>query len=118
MLYSPPVSSTDLQPVSGVYSLLFTFKTGTDPKVIADHEVEPDLGVSAESPDGITWTVKLRSDAKFHNTAPLNGRPVDAEDVKATFVRATEAANPNRGSLDFLDGTQITAPDKNTVVFK
>jgi peptide/nickel transport system substrate-binding protein len=112
------VSSTDQQSVSGVYSRIFTFKTGLDPKVIADHELENDLGVSAESPDGITWTIKLRTDAKWHNVAPVNGRPFDAEDVKATFVRATEPANPNRGSLDFLDASQITAPDKSTVVFK
>ncbi|MFN8507608.1 MAG: ABC transporter substrate-binding protein [Dehalococcoidia bacterium] len=29
---------------------------------------------TAEStPDGLKWTFKLRSDVKFHNTAPVNG---------------------------------------------
>lgn len=112
------VSSTDQQAISGVYSRVFQFKTGLDPKVSDDHEIEPDLGLSAESPDANTWTVKLRSDAKFHNVAPVNGRPLEAEDVTATFVRAIDPANPNRGALDMIDPAQIQAPDKSTVVFK
>jgi peptide/nickel transport system substrate-binding protein len=106
--------------VQGVQSRIFRIKTGLDPRVYADHDIEPDLGVSAESPDAITWTVKLRSDARFHNVAPVNGHPVDAEDVKATFIRALDPAtnNPNRGSLTMIDPAQIETPDKNTVVFK
>src|SRR5581483_7688834 len=59
--------------IGGVYSRVFRFTTGTDPKVCTDHNIEPDLGVSAESPDATTWTVKLRPDLKFHNIAPVNG---------------------------------------------
>jgi peptide/nickel transport system substrate-binding protein len=112
------VSSSDQQSVSAVYSRVFQFKTGLDPNVIANHDIAPDLGLSAESPDAITWTVKLRSDAKFHNVAPVNGRAVEAEDIKATFVRAFDPANPNRGSLDMIDPTQIQTADTSTVVFK
>jgi peptide/nickel transport system substrate-binding protein len=112
------VSAIDQQTVSGVYSRIFAFKTGANPELIADHELEPDLGLSAESPDAVSWTVKLRPDAKFHNVAPVNGHPVEAEDIKATFVRAIDPANPNRGSLDYLDPAQIQTPDKQTVVFK
>ena len=35
-----------------------------------------DLGLSAESPDATTWTIKLRPDAKFHNVDPVNGHAV------------------------------------------
>ncbi|HTE85319.1 MAG TPA: ABC transporter substrate-binding protein, partial [Dehalococcoidia bacterium] len=101
-----------------VYSRIFAFKTGLNPEAAADHDIEPDLGLSAESPDAVTWTIKLRPDAKFHNVAPVNGHPLEAEDVKATFVRAIDSANPNRGSLDFIDPARIQAPDKSTVVFK
>ena len=101
-------------------SRVFRFKTSTDPLTITDHTLEQDLGVSAESPDAITWTVKLRPDAKFHNIAPVNGHAVEAEDIKATFARALDPAtsNPNRGSLSMIDPTQIQTPDKQTVVFK
>jgi peptide/nickel transport system substrate-binding protein len=106
--------------IGGVQSRVFRFKTGLDPKVGEDHVVENDLGLSAESPDAVTWTVKLRPDAKFHNTAPVNGHAVEAEDIKATFTRALDPAtqNPNLGQLGMIDPGQISTPDKNTVVFR
>jgi peptide/nickel transport system substrate-binding protein len=50
----------------------------------------------------------------------VNGHPVEADDVKATFVRALDTAtqNPNRGSLTMIDPAQIQTPDKATIVFK
>jgi len=106
--------------VSGVYSRLFRFQTSTDAKTINNHDLENDLGISAESPDGITWTIKLRADAKFSNSAPVNGHTVESADVKATFERALDPAtpNPNRGSLGMIDPSQIQTPDAQTVVFK
>jgi peptide/nickel transport system substrate-binding protein len=123
--YNPPldpqkVSAAAQQAVGGSYSRLFRFKTSTDPKTITDHDLENDLALSIESPDAITWTVKLRPDAKFHNVAPVNGHAVEAEDIKATFTRALDPAtsDPNRGSLGMIDAGQIQTPDKQTVVFK
>ena len=123
--YNPPldpqkVSAAAQQAVGGSYSRLFRFRTGPDPKVITDHDLENDLAASIESPDAITWTVKLRPDARFHNIAPVNGHAVEAEDIKATFTRALDAAtsDPNRGSLGMVDAAQIQTPDKQTVVFK
>jgi peptide/nickel transport system substrate-binding protein len=106
--------------VTGVYSRIFAFKTGADPSVTVNHELESDVGLSAESPDAQTWTIKLRPDAKFQNIPPVNGHPVEAEDVKVTFVRALDPAtvNPNRGALDFINPAQISTPDAQTVVFK
>jgi peptide/nickel transport system substrate-binding protein len=106
--------------VSGVYSRIFKFKTTSDPQVSLDHVVENDLGLQAETPDGMTWTVKLRPDAKFTNAAPVNGHPLEAEDVKATFTRAVDPAtsNPNAGQLSMIDPSQIHTPDPTTVVFK
>ena len=75
--------------------------------------------MSAESPDAITWTVKLRPDAKFQDVAPVNGHAVEAEDIKATFQRAQSIpTNPSLGALNMLDANQVTTPDKQTVVFK
>jgi peptide/nickel transport system substrate-binding protein len=107
-----------IQPAGAVQSRLMQFKTGVDPKVAEDHDVEGDLALSAESPDALTWTVKLRPDAKYHNVAPVNGRAVEAEDIKATFTRAVGKENPASGSVSMIDPEQIQTPDKTTVVFK
>jgi peptide/nickel transport system substrate-binding protein len=104
--------------VGAVQSRLLAFKTGTDPKVTEDHEVEPDLALTVESSDAVTWTIKLRPDAKFHNVAPVNGHALTSEDVKATFVRALGKENPGRGALDMMDETQIQTPAPDTVLFK
>jgi peptide/nickel transport system substrate-binding protein len=106
--------------VGGVYSRLFRFVAGADVRTFTDHDVENDLAASIESPDATTWTVKLRPNAGFHNIAPVNGHAVEADDIKATFLRALDPAtsNPNRGSIGMIDPDQIQTPDKATVVFK
>jgi peptide/nickel transport system substrate-binding protein len=107
-----------MQAVSPVMSRLLRYKSVWEPAAKYDRNTEPDLALSAESPDATTWTFKLRPDAKFHNTAPANGHAVEAEDIKVTYTRATSPTNANRGSLGMIDPAQITTPDKNTVVFK
>jgi peptide/nickel transport system substrate-binding protein len=105
-------------PVGAVMSRLLRYKTSTDPKIAQNHEVEADLALSAESPDAITWTLKLRPDARFHNVPPVNGHAVEAEDIKASFTRALAPENPGRVGLDMIDASQIQTPDKATIVFK
>jgi peptide/nickel transport system substrate-binding protein len=106
------------QTVGGVYSRLFRFKTAADPTVAESKEPENDLALSAESPDAITWTIKLRPNATFQDIPPVNGHAVEAEDIKASFLRAIDPKNPNGGSLDMIDGNGITTPSSDTVVFK
>jgi peptide/nickel transport system substrate-binding protein len=101
-----------------VYSRLLRWKTGATPQVAENHDVEPDLALSFESPDAITWTVKLRQDAKYQNIPPVNGHAVEATDVKAAFGRGLAPESPFRASLDMLDPAQIETPDNTTVVFK
>jgi peptide/nickel transport system substrate-binding protein len=112
------VSATAQVSISGLMSRVFRFKTSTNPDTATDHDIEPDLGVSAESPDAVTWTIKLRPDAKFQNIAPVNGHAVEAEDVKATLVRSQDPKNPNAGNWSILDTGAIQTPDKQTVVVK
>lgn len=114
------LSATGHQATGGVLSRVFRFKTGTDPNAFTEHAIENDLGVSAESPDALTWTIKLRPDAKFHNVAPVNGHAVEAEDVKATFTRMLDPATsaPNRGAIDMMNADQIQTPNAQTLVFK
>jgi peptide/nickel transport system substrate-binding protein len=124
---SPPsldahqTSSTNSMAIQGrVLSRLFRFKTANDPAVSRDRTIEPDLALSVESPDAITWTVKLKPDVHFHDVAPVNGHLVQAEDVKATFTRLfATPANPYRGILGtYLDPAQIQTPSSDTLVFK
>src|SRR5205814_10285900 len=97
------------------YSHLFRYKAGTDPATYLQYQLEPDLGLSGESPDGLTWTIKLRSGANFFNIPPVNGHGVEAEDVKASFVRAlSNSYNPTAVFIGMVDPAQITTPDKQT----
>lgn len=114
-----PDTSTTRNMIGGVFSRLLRFKAGPDPQTVANLDVENELAVSVESPDAITWTVKLRPDAQFHDIPPVNGHPVEAEDIKATFTRfVSEPRNPSRGLLGMVDPAQIQTPSKDTVIFK
>ncbi len=100
-----------------VYSRLMRYKTG--PEYTRDAgNVRPtgDLTDGLEnSPDGLKWTFKLRNNIKFHNIAPVNGRPVTTEDIKFSWGRATDAKNGNRTQLAFID--KVEFPDASTVTF-
>ncbi len=101
-----------------VMSRLLKFKTALDPAVGENRAVEGDLALSVESPDAATWIVKLRPDARFHDVPPVSGRPVTAEDVKATFARAVAPTSANRAVFDVIDPASIDTPTDNTVVFR
>lgn len=74
----------------------------------------PDAALSAESEDGITWTVKLR-DINLHDVDPVNGRKLDSEDVlfSTGLLRAEESPNSSQVS----NWLNVEAPDAETVVF-
>src|SRR5438874_7770279 len=60
-------------------------------------ELGPDLAESWESsPDGLEITLKLRQGVKWHNKAPVSGRPFEADDVVASWKRYAAQA-PLRG---------------------
>ncbi len=110
---------TTMDAIGGVMSRLLRFKAGLDPKVYENWDVEGDLATSVESPDGATWTAKLRPDATFQNVPPVNGHAVEAEDIKQSLMHlATDPRNANRDAIGMIDPNGITTPDKNTVVLK
>ena len=102
--------------ISLVYQNLVEMSRG--PKGIYDTVIGPDLAQSWETAaDGLTWTFKLRPGTKWANVAPMNGRPVTADDVVFSFQRNL---SPNAGNLsrfEPLDGPP-KAIDANTVQFK
>lgn len=85
----------------------------------APYLAEADLAVALpEQLDGATVTFKLRQEATWQNRAPVNGRPVVAQDVKASFdrIRALGAQAPRGGNYVNIDS--VTAIDDQTVQFK
>lgn len=75
-------------------------------------ELRPDLATSwSLSPDGRTYTFKLRTNARFHR----NFGPVTSQDVKFTLDRIMDPAtkSPYRSVLSNV--AAVTAPDPATV---
>jgi peptide/nickel transport system substrate-binding protein len=96
------------------YSRLLMSKKGPDIKAQA-YIMEGDLAESwGPSEDGKTWTFKLRSNAKWHNVAPMNGRPVTAQDVAWSFEHFM-ATSPQKSTFAQVD--KVSAPDDRTVQF-
>ncbi len=96
------------------YSRLLRFDSG--PKVRPNEFIPvPDLAESYEiSKDGLTYTFKIRANAKWHNKAPVNGRAVTAEDVVYSFTRFRKDS-ANRSQFDMVSDCKATDPA--TVVF-
>lgn len=63
------------------------------------------------SPDGLTYTFKLRSGVKFHN-----GNPVTSQDVKFSYDRLAGTATGKPLNPAFQDVQAIEASDAGTVV--
>ncbi|MCL6450258.1 MAG: hypothetical protein K6T75_03075 [Acetobacteraceae bacterium] len=81
--------------------------------VDAGGNLQPGLAASwTSSPDGLTWTFKLRPDIYFHN-----GRKLVASDVKASFERILDPATAHSRASDYAVIERIDAPDPETVVF-
>ena len=107
--------------IKSLYSRLMDYKPGTP-------ELEPSLAESFTiSPDGLTYTFKLRKGVKFSN-----GREVVASDVKYSIERAVnpKTQGPGAGFFGAIEGYEdvsggkaetlsgIETPDAGTVVFK
>lgn len=92
------------------YSLLLRVDQDNYPKL------KPDIAESwSVSPDGLTYTFKIRGNALFHD-----GSQLTSKDVKATFDRIR---NPPEGIVSirkelFADIVSIDTPDLSTVVMR
>ncbi|MSQ41061.1 MAG: ABC transporter substrate-binding protein [Dehalococcoidia bacterium] len=86
----------------------------TDPTV--DARV-PGLAESWDiSSDFMTYTFRLRKGVKWQNVPPVNGREMDAEDVKATFDFLSSTGSIQKGF--FGDVNRVEVVDKYTVKYQ
>jgi ABC-type transport system substrate-binding protein len=78
-----------------------------------------------ETPDGQTYTFKIRPNSFYHEKPPVNGRQAVAEDLKFHIERNKSGnltdgtADPNFYRKDYYQVVDsVTAPDNSTVVVK
>jgi peptide/nickel transport system substrate-binding protein len=99
-----------LQPVAPLYSTLLQIDPYNYPNVIGDVATEWKI-----SPDGLTYTFKIRPGIRFHDKSPLT-----SADVKATYDKIL---NPPEGVRSIRKHhysaiAAVEAPDPSTVVCK
>ena len=99
-----------LQLVAPLYSTLLQTDPYDYPKIIGDAASEWKI-----SPDGLTYTFKIRPGIKFHD-----GSPLTAVDVKATYDKLLFPPKGTRSIRmnSYSAITTVEAPDASTVVFK
>lgn len=102
-----PRVGTDAQ-AQHLDGLIFDSLVSHDAKM----NIVPDLAMSWQTPDPLTYVFHLRRGVKFHD-----GRALTSADVKFTFdsVLSGAVTSPKRGG--FLLIRSIDAPDEATVVF-
>lgn len=104
------VTSFQTAYVNGMsYSKLVRFKAGTPDVAPADNAMEPDLAEKLpEQPDPLTYTFKIKANAKFHN-----GRAVTSEDIRYAYDRYLNfEKSVHKSGLQFID--KMETPDAQT----
>ena len=104
------------------YSRLVKYETFKYPEP-ALAKAAPDAATSWEvSPDGLTFTYKLRQGMKFDPRPPTNGRDMTTEDVVFSWDRFAELSSFRSTMVNAIDPEapveSVTAPDESTIVAK
>jgi peptide/nickel transport system substrate-binding protein len=81
-----------------------------------DYTAAPGLAEKIEQPDQTTFVARMRSGVKFHNKAPVDGRELEAADVKYTIDRMIAKKFTYRNIFEDIV-ERIEVPDKQTVRF-
>jgi peptide/nickel transport system substrate-binding protein len=99
-----------LQPVSPLYSTLLQIDPYSYPNVIGDLATDWKI-----SPDGLTYTFKIRQGVRFHD-----GSPLTAADVKASYDKILFPPQGVRSirKHHYSAVASVEALDPSTVVFK
>lgn len=94
------------------YSRLLRFTSGPD-VALPSMRVECDLCTSWETLDDRTYVFQLDPQARWHDVAPVSGRPVTADDVVFSLERLRSEEGPNAVLLDAVD--TIVAVNETTI---
>ncbi len=99
----------NIQLVAPLYSLLLQIDPYNYPKVIGDVATDWKM-----SPDGLTYTFKLRPGIRFHD-----GSPLTAADVKATYDKIVSppegVASVRKAAYTAIDRIEAPDPDHRSV---
>lgn len=96
-----------------IYSRLLTYQDQAKGIIV------PDLAAAMpETPDSQTLVFRLNPNARWHDVAPLNGRPVSADDVKYSVERqlAGDASFVRKAQWSVVEAMEVTSP--STITFK
>src|SRR6266849_3772831 len=99
-----------LQPIAPLYSTLLQIDPYAYPNVIGDVASEWKI-----SPDGLTYTFKIRQDIRFHD-----GSSLTAADVKASYDKILFPPEGIRSIRQYYYSAvaSVEAPDPSMVVFR
>ncbi len=98
---------------SMIYSRLLSYQDQAKGVIV------PDLASGLpETPDGQTLVFKINPNARWHEVAPLNGRPVTSQDVKYSVERqiAGDSSFVRKAQWSVVD--TIETSDDSTITFK
>ena len=89
----------------------------------SDGSLQGDVFESWElSPDRLTLTGRLNNGARYPQIAPVNGRPVDVDDVLFSWDRFTKKSSTRAGVANVADPgapvLSLTATDSKTIVMR
>jgi peptide/nickel transport system substrate-binding protein len=95
------------------YQMMYDYLTAAAP---ADMKIVPSLAKSWDtSADGKTWTFHLHEGVKWSD-----GQPLTSDDVVYSYERVLAPNSTENGQYgtSIPEGTKVSAPDPNTVVFQ
>jgi len=96
------------------WSMIKSLFNGLMDYIPGTYKLKPDLAKSFKiSPDGKTYTFKLRKDVKFHN-----GRGLVAQDIKYSIERAVnpKTESPGQGFFHSIKGYDAMVAGKTTTL--
>ena len=108
-------AGTTVEMNSYAYDKLIDVATGPGNTPYSTNLIPQIATAMPEQPDQTTYVFKIRQGVKFQNVAPVNGRPMTAEDVKYSIDTLR-----NNGSFkaDYAAVTDVTTPDAQTLIVK
>jgi peptide/nickel transport system substrate-binding protein len=86
------------------------------PRIDRDYVLEAAEGV--EQPDETTLVFKLKPGLRFQNRAPVNGRPVDTEDIVKSQLYVRDEPRAGQASFQRNSLDSMLTPDARTIVFR